>query len=61
MSYDGELGSDQPKPRCEALCRRLRGTDVVIAVSQTFPSGHRAAPRRMYVFHPYGALLVVTV
>jgi predicted nucleic acid-binding protein len=51
------------KPRCEASCRRLHGTEVVIAVSQTIPSGHRAAPRHtsMYAFHRYGALVVMTV
>jgi hypothetical protein len=27
-------------------------------VSQTIPSGHRAASRRMHAFHPHGVLLV---
>jgi len=40
---------------------RLHGTEVVTAVSQTIPSGHRAAPRCVYALHPHGALLVVTV
>jgi hypothetical protein len=42
-------------------CRRLHGTDVMTAVSQTIPSGHRAAPRRMYAFAPHGALRAATV
>jgi hypothetical protein len=58
-SCDVKQDSGPLKPRCEASCRRLRGTEVVTAVSQTIPSGHRAAPRRMYAFHPHG--LVVTV
>jgi hypothetical protein len=33
--------------------------EVVTAVSQTIPSGHRAAPRHMYSFHPHGALVLV--
>jgi hypothetical protein len=32
-----------------------------IAVPRTIPSGHQAAPRCIYAFHPYGALWVVTV
>jgi hypothetical protein len=60
-SQDGEQGCGPPKPRCEASCRRLPGTEVVTAVSQTSPSGHRAAPHCMYALHPHGALLVVTV
>jgi hypothetical protein len=39
-----------------ASCQGLHGTQVVIAVTQTIPSGHRAAPSRMYAFHPHGAL-----
>jgi hypothetical protein len=61
MSYHGKQGSGPLKPRCEALCQRLYGTEVVIAVSQTIPSGHRAAPHDMYAFHPHGTLLVVTL
>jgi hypothetical protein len=45
----------------KASWRRLHDTEVVTAVSQTTPSGHRTAPRRVYAFHPHGALLVVTV
>jgi hypothetical protein len=48
------LRSTDAKVR-EASCWRLHGTEVV-TVSQTIPSGHR----RMYAFHPHGALLVVT-
>jgi hypothetical protein len=58
---DGLKDSDPPKPRCEASCRRLHGTEVVIAVSQTIPSGHQAAPSRMYASHTHWVLLAVTV
>jgi hypothetical protein len=34
---DGKKGSGPPKPRREASCRRLHGTEVVTAVSQTIP------------------------
>jgi hypothetical protein len=34
---------------------------MVIAASQTIPSGYRAGPHRTYVFHLHGALLVVTL
>jgi len=48
------------KPRCEASCRRLHGTEVVIAVSQTIPSGHRAALCHVWVcLSPVLGLLVV--
>jgi hypothetical protein len=49
---NGEQGSGPPKQRSEVLCRRLHGNEVVIAVSRTIPSRHRAAPRRMYVYLP---------
>jgi hypothetical protein len=39
-------GSDPAKPKNEASFRRLYDNEVVVAVSQTIPSGHRAAPRR---------------
>jgi hypothetical protein len=38
-SYNGKRGFDLQKPRCEALCRRLRGTEVMIAMSQIEPFG----------------------
>jgi hypothetical protein len=38
----------------------LRGTEMVAAVSQTIPSGHLAAPRRVYAFYPHSDLLVAT-
>jgi hypothetical protein len=41
-AVDGKQGSGPPKPGCEASCRRLHGTEVVIAVSQTILSWHRA-------------------
>jgi hypothetical protein len=59
-SLDDKQGSGPPKPRCEALCRGLRGTGVVIAVSLMIPWGHQAAPRHIYAFQPYGTLRVVT-
>jgi hypothetical protein len=37
------------------------GTETMIVMLETSPFGHTAAPRRMYVLHPYGALRVVTV
>jgi hypothetical protein len=59
-SLGGEQGSGLPKPRREASCQGLHGTGVVIAVSLTILLGHRAVPHNINVFHPYGALLVVT-
>jgi hypothetical protein len=50
-SQDGEQGCGPLKPRCEASCRRLPGTEVT-AESQTTPSGHRAAPHCMCVCLP---------
>jgi hypothetical protein len=38
--------------RCEASCQRLHNPEVVIALSQTIPSGHRAAHHRMYNYLP---------
>jgi hypothetical protein len=38
----------------KASCRRVHGTEVLTAVPQTIPSGHRAAPRRMYGFYSHG-------
>jgi hypothetical protein len=61
MSYDCELGSDPSKPRCEVLHQGLHGTEVVIAVLQTIPSGHWASAHSMYEFHPYENLWVVIV
>jgi hypothetical protein len=44
------------------LCQGAKdGTEVLTTVSQTVPSGHREAPRRIYAFRPLGALLVMTV
>jgi hypothetical protein len=60
-SLDGKQGSGPPKQRNEALCRGLRGTELVKAVTQMIPSGYKAAPHHMYAFHQYGALVVVTV
>jgi hypothetical protein len=60
MSLDGKQGSGPLKPRYKASCRGLRGTGVVIVVSLMIPLGHQAA-RRIYAFHLYGALRVVTV
>jgi hypothetical protein len=34
------------------------GTETMIVMLETSPSAHTVAPRRMYVLHPYGALLV---
>jgi hypothetical protein len=59
-SLDSEQGSGPPKPRCEVSCRGLHGTKLVIVVLLTIPLGHRAAPCCINVFHPYGALWVVT-
>jgi hypothetical protein len=47
--------NDPQKPRCEASCQRLHGTEVVIIVSQKFLSGHREAPRRMCAIQSHGS------
>jgi hypothetical protein len=57
---DGKQGSGSLKPRCKASCQGLHGTEVMIAVSEMIPLGHRAASC-MYAFHSHGALWVVIV
>jgi hypothetical protein len=47
-------------PRCEASCRRLHGTRLMMAVSVKIPSGHEAAACRIYSFHHYRALWVMS-
>jgi hypothetical protein len=49
--------------RSQGVRHRTEGciTQVLTRVSQTIPSGPRAAPHHKHAFHPNGALLVVTV
>jgi hypothetical protein len=51
MFLGGDQGSGPPKSRCEVLCWGLHGAGVMMAVSLIIPSGHQAAPYRIYAFH----------